>query len=296
MSITAPDAPPLATAPLPVPVPAPTGSSTVASLADAFLVAISRPWWWALALGAFLVRGGWLMVLLPIVMLPTTAGLANAFGPLLVGFVFGGPTPTFLVFVGSVAIAVVAWFVIGGLLGGWLELGLARGAAEDEELDGVSAPAIHGDAWLAFGVRAIAHLPTAAVVAIAALPVVSATYEELIHPGDAALAVPLRVALRLPVAVAALGIAWLLGETVGGLAVRHLAWGAGLGRSLALAVRSLGRLSAVATLVATSLAVALVALGSMGAVGIAWDHLRIVLASGRAVDVRIALVVFSLTW
>ena len=102
--------------------------------------------------------------------------------------------------------------------------------------------------------------------------------------------------LRVPLAIAALFVAWLLGEVVGGLAVRHVAWGAGIRGSLVGAVRGLLRPSAIVTLIATSLVLALVVAGSLGAVGVAWDHLRVVLAGGRATEVRVALVVFSLAW
>ena len=39
----------------------------------ALVASLSHPAWWAMALAAFLVRGGILLILLPIVSLPTTA-------------------------------------------------------------------------------------------------------------------------------------------------------------------------------------------------------------------------------
>ena len=45
---------------------------------------LGRPRWWLIALAGYLVRGGLLLFLVPIVVLPTPAGLANAVAPTLV--------------------------------------------------------------------------------------------------------------------------------------------------------------------------------------------------------------------
>lgn len=270
--------------------------SLAGSLAASLLATLARPGWWAMALAAFLVRGGILVALLPIIALPTVAGLANAFGPALVGFVFGGPSTTFLVAVGSIAIALLGAIVVGGLLGGGLDLALVRDAARDEDLESGGAPR-SGGPGRAFAVRLIAHLPTAAAIAVGALRLVEASYAELIHPGDPSIPVAIRVVLRIPEVVAFLAAAWLIGEALGGLAVRHLAWGASVPAAIGRAVRSLVRPSGLATLVVTDSVLAVVVAGSVSAAGVAWAHLRTVLMDdGPASQVRLALVVFSLTW
>ncbi|HEX5590629.1 MAG TPA: hypothetical protein VFX65_10105 [Candidatus Limnocylindrales bacterium] len=266
------------------------------SLAVSLLATLTRPSWWALALAGFLVRGGFLVVLLPIVRLPTVAGLANIFGPTLVGFVFAGPSPAFLVAVAAIAGGVIAWLILGGLTGAALDLALVRDVATDEELEDRPEPR-SGDAARAFALRMAAHLPTAGVLTWGALRLVEATYQELIRPGDPGLPIPIRVALRIPEIVGLLAAAWIAGEAIGGLAVRHLAWGSTLGGALVAAFRSLVRPSGLATLVVTNTALVLVILGSGLAAGVAWDHLRVVLVDGGAAgDVRVALAVFSLTW
>lgn len=276
--------------------PARPSMSAGGSLGAALLASLTHPGWWALALAGFLIRGGWLVVVLPVLQLPTTAGIANAVAPTLVGFVFGGASTGFIVLVGVIAAAIIGWYLAGGVLGAWLELGLVRDAAQDDELEDAPAP-IHGGPWRALAVRSLAHVPTAVVMALGAPRLVEATYAELIAPGDPSLAVPLRVALRIPEIVAALGIAWLLGETLGGLAVRHLAWGAGVLESVPRAIGSLFRASALATTVATTAVVVATLLGATLSVGVAWNELRILLADGGAErDVRVALVLFSLTW
>ncbi|MBA3876938.1 MAG: hypothetical protein C0498_08380 [Anaerolinea sp.] len=274
-----------------LPVESPAGA-----LAAALLASLSRPAWWVLALAAFLVRGGVLIVLLPIVQLPTAAGLANAFGPALVGFVFGGPSVSFLIAVGTIATATLAWVVAGGLLGGSLDLVLVRGAAADEEMEDRPRPR-SGDAGRAFAVRIVAHMPTVMVLGWGSVRLVDAAYQELIRPGDPALPVAVRVALRIPEIVVGLAAAWTLGEALGGLAVRHLAWGASLPGALVRAVRSLARPSGVATFVVTNGALAFVIFATATAVGIAWNHLRVVLVDGgTGAQIRVALILFSLTW
>jgi hypothetical protein len=270
--------------------------STAGSLAAALLATLSRPASWAMALASFFVRGGVVVILLPIVRLPTAAGLANDLAPTLVGFVLGGPSVAFLILVVTVVAATLAWLVIGGLIGSWLDLALIREAALDEELEGAPSPG-SGAPVPAFVARVAAHLPTATVVIWGAVRLVDATYQELISPGDSSLPVPVRVAFRIPEVVGLLVGAWVLGEAVGGLAVRHLAWGASVPRALARAARSLARPSAVATLVLTNGVLAAAILGAATATGIAWEHLRVVLLDGgTGREVRLALVVFSLTW
>jgi hypothetical protein len=149
----------------------------------------------------------------------------------------------------------------------------------------------------ALAARLLAHIPTATVLALAAVRLIGATYDELIHPGDPGLPIPIRVALRIPEIVALLATTWIAAEAVGGLAVRHLAWGASLPRALVAGAASLLRPAGLATVTVTNAVLAVVIIGSSGAAGITWDHLRVVLLDGAPpADIRLALVVFSLTW
>lgn len=270
--------------------------SLAGSLAAALLATLTRPRWWAMALAGFLVRGGVLVMLLPIVRLPTPAGLANDLGPTLVGFVFAGPSAGFLLLVGSVVAGLLAWTVAGGLLGGWLDLALVREAAAEDELEDAPKPDA-GDAGRAFAARVAAHVPTVAILAWGAIRLVDASYQELIHPGDTSIALPVRVALRIPEVVGLLVTAWVLGEAAGGLAVRRLAWGASLPRALGSAVRALVRPSALVTLLLTNGVLVAVIFGSATAAAVTWDLLRIALLDGgTGGEIRLALIVFSLTW
>ena len=175
------------------------------------LAVLEHPRWLFLGLAGFLVRGGLLVLLIPIVFVPTTAAVANLLGPTLVGFVFGGASTGFLVFVGSIVGGLAAWLILGGLAGAALDLELIRAAAGTEDLDGLPTPASSGPGSAVIA-RWLAHAPTVAVILAGAAPLVDATYQELIHPGEPTLSVPVRVLLRVPLLVVGLVAAWFAGE------------------------------------------------------------------------------------
>jgi hypothetical protein len=253
--------------------------SVIGVVAGSALAVLERPRWLALALAGFMVRGGLIVLLIPLVDAPTTAALANLFGPTLVGFLFGGVSPSFLVLVGSVIGGLAAWLIIGGLAGAALDLELIRGAADAEDLDPIPTPNGAGPG-IALVARWLAHLPTVAVLLWGASPLVDAVYQELIHPGDPTLPVPVRVILRVPAVVIGLAAAWALGEAVGGLAVRHLAWGSSLPRALVRAVLALVRPSGLAVLMVTDGLVLGACLLAGIVLGVAFDQVRIIVREG----------------
>ncbi len=270
--------------------------SAIGALGSSVRAVLIRPRWWFLALAAFLARGGLILLLVPLIPLPTTAGLANALGPALVGFVFGGPSIAFFTLVATLAGAVAVWLAGSGLIGALIDLRLIREAEAVERITGTDRP-VHGNLWHAVLLRWIAHVPTLAVLVWGVAPLVDAGYAELIQPGDPTLPVALRVVLRVPGIVIALFAAWVLGEAVGGLAVRHLAWGSRLRSALASAIRSLLRLSALAVLVITTatLAGALAVGGTV--VGMAFEGTRTVLLDDATPPLQwLALGRLSASW
>ncbi len=270
--------------------------SAIGVFGSALLAVLVHPRWWLLALAAFLSRGGLLLLLLPVIPLPTTAALANALGPTLVGFVFGGPSVAFLLLIGALVLAIAAWLLSSGLIGAALDLRLVREVVADDEF-GPAEPPTHGDPWRALAVRWAGHLPTLVVTVWGAVPLVDAAYAELVHPGDASLPVVVRVLLRVPDVVVALVGAWILGEAVGGLAVRHLVWGTGIRRSLLRGLRSIIHPSALVVLALTSLIlVAALWVGGM-AVSQAFEQARFELMDGGTPLAQwLALVLLSASW
>jgi hypothetical protein len=262
----------------------------------AFVATLERPAWWAMALAGFLVRGGILLLLLPIIALPTPAALATALAPTIEAFALGGLTTDRLVLV--LGAGALLFMVIGGagLAGAWFDLAQLREAADDEELALGWVPA-HASAPEALAVRLTAHLPTLAVVGYAAARLVGAAYDELTSPGDVTASVFLRVALRAPDALVLLVVTWLVGETVGSLAARRAAAGAGTRESLWRSTRQLLTARGLATLALTTTIVVAVLLPFVVAMGRAWEHLRSSLIDDPSVlSIGAALLVLVASW
>jgi hypothetical protein len=247
--------------------------SGAASMRAAFAATLARPAWWVMALAAFLVRGGLVIVLLPLVSLPSAASVATALAPPIEALVLGRHSLEG-VLLGTLATA-VAFGVLGaaGLAGAWLDLELQRGAAEDDELRVGSRPAA-ASAWLAFAVRLAAHLPTVLALGYATVRIAVATYEDLLSPGDPAVPVPFRVVARVPEAIVLVVVTWLVGEALGGLAVRRTAAGQAVIPAFGGALRDLLQRRGLATFLTTN-GILLIVIGLLVAVvGRASDHLR----------------------
>ena len=106
------------------------------TLLAALLVTLARPATWPLALAAFLIRGGILMILLPIVVLPTTVGLGTVFGPFLLTVAFGSIPIEVILAIAGVGIGALIWLVGGGWFAAGLEAAGAWVVAGDEEVAG----------------------------------------------------------------------------------------------------------------------------------------------------------------
>ena len=266
------------------------------SMLAALVATLERPAWWAMALAAFLVRGGILVVLLPLVILPTPAALTNLLAPTIEAFALGGLSPERLLLV--LGVAAFLFVVIGGagLAGAWLDLAQLREAAEDEELALGWTPA-HRSAREALALRLTAHLPTLVVLGYAAVRLVAAAYDELVSPGDVSTSIFLRVAQRAPDALLLLVATWLVGETVGSLAARRAAAGVATGESLWRSIRQLVTGRGLATLGLTTTVVAGVLLPFLVAAGQAWAHLRSSLIDDPSMlSVGSALLVLVASW
>jgi hypothetical protein len=269
------------------------GAAMLASL----LATIGRPRWWPIALAAFLLRGGLLVFLVPIVALPTPAGLANALSSTLTGFVFGGPSPTFVVLVATIGGGLFLWVVVGGFVAAALEVALTVEVAADEGRGPRLERPGRDVAWRALAIRLGSLAPLAAVLIVGAPQVISVTYNELVSPGNLAVPIGLRVGARLPGIVVAIVAAWLLGDAAGGLAVRRFVLeGRSASESIAASWLDFARRpTAVATMILTNAGVLLV-LGMTAVVaGLAWNDLVAAIAADSGV-VRSTLAIFIATW
>ena len=267
-----------------------------ASMQAALVATLAHPEWWAMALAAFLVRGGILVVILPLVSLPTPASLITTFAPPIEALILGSPSIEGLAF-GALGVSfVLAALALSAMAGSWFELVLVREAATDDELDLGWAPR-RVSAVAALGLRLAAHLPTLLALAYAFARLAFALRDELLSPGDPSVALAARVLLRAPDAVAFVVVAWLVGETVGSFAARRHATGAGIRVALLGSVRPVFDRRGLLTLVLTTAVLIGFAIPFSMAVGQASEHLIGALSEGVSlVQTGAGLLLLVSTW
>jgi hypothetical protein len=262
----------------------------------ALAASIGRPRWWVMALAAFLVRGGVIVVLLPLVSLPSAPALATAFAPTIVTLAMSRQSFE-AALLGTVLItAAVGILAVLAVTGTWLDNTLAREAEGADELD-LRPAQVPPSPWRSLALRLIAHVPTLVALAYAVVRLVIATYQELLSPGDPSVAIALRVVARAPDAIVIAGIAWLVGEALGGVAARRAAEGDSIFRSIRGGIVELLHVRGVATFVLTDIVVAAVLLLLVTVVGRAAEHVRTYLFD-RVDDVSLAaaLLLLVTTW
>ena len=278
------------------------------TLATALLATLGRPRWWLLALAAFLVRGGIVVVLLPIIAPPTVAGLMSFLAPTVIGEVItGGPGAPVAVVAIATALVVTAFLSMAGWLGTWFDVELAREAAAHDEL-GLPADAATGidvptpDQSTGLGTARLGpHVLTGLAFVFAAARIFSVAYREATSPGAPTIPFVIRVFQGAPEAVIALVVAWVLAEAVGGLALRDLllrrAGGSGETRrarqGIVRGIRDLASPTGIATFLAVDLGLIIVAAPGWLATRHAWDQVRILLSGGAdGLDLAIGLGLF----
>lgn len=218
---------------------------------SALLVTLARPATWLLALAAFLLRGGLLLVALPIVVLPSPVGLGNLLAPTLMDVVFRGVSIEMAAAIGLLVLAIVGWLVVGGLVAAMLEADGARIVAAEDDLAGdagasgrlafrEAVPAVRphrGIPARILAVRVLAHVPTGIALIWATARLVAVAYGELTSPVDVTSPIALRILRGAPEVVVVLVGLWTIGEIVGGLAARRVSLaGAGVQQALRDAV------------------------------------------------------------
>ena len=282
------------------------GGAALASL----LVTIGRPAWWLLALTGFLVRGGFIVFLLPIVVLPSPLAMSNLLSPLIVPVALGRIGVEVLVVAATAIVACSAWLLVGGWIGAATDLALIRegAAAAADEGVGPDAPLGRSSARrdrvlirrMAMA-RLAAWLPLGLAMEVGIARVVAITYVELTRPGDVAAPLVLRVAVAAAPELTAIAVAWLLGELVGGLAVRRIVLlGAPPARAVLDAVLAVARRPASTLLpwLVSTAALAVILGAAVAAASVAWSRVIVALSS-RPVDppaVALNLLLFVAIW
>jgi hypothetical protein len=199
-----------------------------AALTGALLVTIAAPVTWPLALAAFLLRGGLIVVARPILVLPNPGGLGNLLAPTLTSVVFGGVSTGFVILASAIVVAGLTVVVAGGLLAAILEAEAARIVASHEDAAPAAGPRAgfarprRVEAGRILMARVIAHLPLAIVLAWGSVRLVAITYRELTNPFDVATPIVWRVLRAAPDVVAAVLLTWTLGQSLGAIAARRV--------------------------------------------------------------------------
>ena len=259
----------------------------------AVLVAIGRPAWWLMALATFLLRGGIVVVVLPIMTLPSALAISNAFAPLILPLALGRIEPAIIVGPAAIVVGLLVWLVGGGRIAAAIDVALVREAAaaavdegiardgeghDPDALDGHVVPprrSTSGLAWRVLALRLIAWLPLALAIGFGVAAIVQVTYAELTHPVDVATPIVIRVARQVVPELALIVIAWVIGEVVGGVATRRAVLGrGGYGASLASAIRTSAArpLSWLVPWLGTTAVLAIVMGGTLAASALAWSR------------------------
>lgn len=260
---------------------------------------LDRPAAWLIALAGFLARGGIVLVAFPILVLPTPTGISNVLAPIIVSVALTGPgTQLVALALGLVALAIVA-VIVTGLLGAATDASLIRWAAQEAPAaarQGMPASAVPPPSmstvrastpgrllWSLLLARLLAYVPLTVAVVVGVGRLGAAVYHELILPDDLVTPLVIRVIREEPWTVAAIVIAWIAGETIGGLAERAILLdGASVPRALGRAVWHLLRwpLRSLLTVAATLAAFVIVLVPTLFAAGAGWDLVAGRLRSG----------------
>ena len=195
--------------------------SWLAAARASVLLLVERPGLVVVGLAGFLARGGLLLFVLPFVTLPTPVGIGNWIGP--TSITASGPSERLVWLIGAVVAVIVAGLAIGTVIGAFADLALFRAAGGQARTHGRSRRGV--DATLLLSrlvlIRLLALVPLALALAWSAYRFGAATYRELILPDELVTPLVLRVLDRTRDAVAVVFLAWLAGELIGGVAVRH---------------------------------------------------------------------------
>jgi hypothetical protein len=301
------------------------------TLVTALHVTLARPSTWPLALGAFLLRGGLVLVLLPIVVVPTPVGIGNLLAPALNAISLGAIPLGFVLVCAGIGIAVVLWLGLAGWLAGMLEAAGVRIVAEAAgpspeggrqvadgrvankpsgvDGSGVSASSSADatdelpngrDGARILACRLVCLVPLAIALAIGSVRLVFVTYQELVLPSDTATPIAIRVLGDAPEVPIAILVIWMSAEIIAAVAARRVVLaGDGVSTALRSAIGSVGRrpLHAIWRFWLPTIAAALVVVAAGVASSSAWTVVKdTVGGSANPVAALVATVAFVGLW
>ena len=195
-----------------------------AILLSSLLATLAHPVAWPVALAGFLVRGGLVVFLLPIVALPSPVGLSDRLAPTLSSLVLGGATVQLAILFGAICALTVALVLLLAWFAAATEAALIRYAPAWDELDPARPIATRrrGESGRILTARLIAHVPFALALGWGGIRVVDATYRELSRPVDVTTPIALRVLGSVPEVIVVVIVTWVIGQIVGAVASRRV--------------------------------------------------------------------------
>ena len=283
-----------------------------AALLASLLVTISRPAWWPPALAGFLVRGGFVAFVLPIVFVPSLLAVSSTVAPLVMSLAFGRIDGEVIAIIGGGVGLLLAWLLVGGWIAAAMDVLLIRGAAEAAEEEGIGrvrvgeATSLHRRRDRAIvsrvlAARLIAAIPLTVAVAVGVARIVAVAYIEMTRPLEVDTPLVGRVAMGAAPELALILAAWAIGEIVAGLAARRIVLErASVRRALAEGVRDAVRrpLATVVPWVVTTTAIGAMLALTLGAARVAWSRAVVALAEvpGDPIVMVAALLAFVTIW
>lgn len=199
---------------------------------------VADPGLWLLGAAGFLVRGGFLLLALPIWTLPGVIEITTIVGPDAIGpgGLAGRGTVLALVAAGGALAILFAALVAGAAIETAAWDRLARGEAAEVLDADVGLPAGRaarvGLVLDLAGVGLACLVPALLAAAVAVVAIVQAIYAEIIVPGSLAIPLPVRIATRAAPALALVAAGLVVGELLHGVASRRVLRGAASSRGL----------------------------------------------------------------
>ena len=251
----------------------------VSTLAISFRIALTRPTLWLLGLGTFLLRGGIVLVLLPIIVVPTPVGIGNLLGPSLTAISLGAVPAGFVVASVSVVVVVVLWLGVAGWLAAMLEAAAVGivGRGSDE------VPSARIGARI-LACRLVCLVPLVLALAIGSVRIVFVTYQELVLPSDSATPVAIRVLRDAPDVPIAIVVVWMSAEIVAAVAARRIVLrDERVSGALRAAIGTIGRrpLAALGRFWLPTIGLALIVLAAAIVSAAAWTMVGTALEAGQ---------------
>jgi hypothetical protein len=258
--------------------------SATARIAPVLTAVLGDPGAWLLGAAGFMVRGGIVLLVLPIWTAPSPVGIALVIGPRIVNTErLDGPALS----AALLGLAAIALLAAGALLAAaWLEAMAYERVVRDPEAEALSRRqpgSVRRPRRLVrlFVVQLVALVPVLLAVLNGAGPIAASVRNEILLPSDLARPLVLRAAQGAIEPLLLLALSIVAAEGINGLLSRRVLMPAGRAdrrTTPAHLLRGMG--GAIAASALGWLVTAVVLLPAIGAVVVAWGHVRVAWLSG----------------